>query len=202
MPSLQTLTSLLSHYGYFLLLPLAIVEGPIVTVIAAFLASMGIFNIYAVYAIAIFGDFAGDSMWYWAARSQGERFLHFVIRHGKKMGITNERVDGAEMMLKAHFYKTVVVGKVTNIVMLPIIIASGALRVPYRKFITATLSLDVPKDLIFTVVGFYFGKYFARIDSGLNKFYFSATALLVVGGIFFTGLRYVRAYFTKKYEIR
>jgi len=39
----QIIFQFLKHYGYFAMLPLMIVEGPVVTIIAAMLASLGAF---------------------------------------------------------------------------------------------------------------------------------------------------------------
>jgi len=52
--------SLLLTYKYLILIPLAVVEGPIITVIAGFLITLGYMNIFLVYLIVIAGDLAGD----------------------------------------------------------------------------------------------------------------------------------------------
>ena len=61
----------LAVYGYAALLPLAIIEGPAVTVFAAFLAAQGVFDVVGVYAIVVLGDLIGDVLHYavgrWAA---------------------------------------------------------------------------------------------------------------------------------------
>ena len=61
----------LAVYGYAALLPLAIIEGPAVTVFAAFLAAQGVFEVVGVYAIVVLGDLVGDVLHYavgrWAA---------------------------------------------------------------------------------------------------------------------------------------
>ena len=61
----------LAIYGYAALLPLAIIEGPAVTVFAAFLAAQGVFDVVVVYAIVVLGDLVGDVLHYavgrWAA---------------------------------------------------------------------------------------------------------------------------------------
>ena len=61
----------LAVYGYAALLPLAIIEGPAVTVFAAFLAAQGVFDVVGVYAIVVLGDLVGDVLHYavgrWAA---------------------------------------------------------------------------------------------------------------------------------------
>lgn len=54
----------LAVYGYAALLPLAVIEGPAVTVFAAFLAAEGVFSVAAVYVVVVIGDLLGDVVYY------------------------------------------------------------------------------------------------------------------------------------------
>ena len=56
------LLALLNAYGIAILAPLAIIEGPIVTVIAAWLASLGLLNLWEVLICVILADLVGDSL--------------------------------------------------------------------------------------------------------------------------------------------
>src|SRR5450432_4605817 len=55
---------LLTQYKYLLLFPLAIVEGPIIAVIAGFLCINGFLNLFIVYPIIVAGDLIGDTICY------------------------------------------------------------------------------------------------------------------------------------------
>lgn len=59
---LQQIILLLTAHKYLFLFPAAVVEGPIVTVIAGFLSSLGIFNIFIAYAVVVVSDIVGDIM--------------------------------------------------------------------------------------------------------------------------------------------
>ena len=50
--------TLMQGHGLWLVGPMAVIEGPIVTVIAAYLAKLGYMNIWAVYAVCVLGAFA------------------------------------------------------------------------------------------------------------------------------------------------
>jgi membrane protein DedA with SNARE-associated domain len=43
----------LVHYKYVVLFPIMVVEGPIITVLAGFLASLGSLNLLAAYSIVV-----------------------------------------------------------------------------------------------------------------------------------------------------
>ena len=59
---------LLQTWGYFVMLWLMIVEWPIITIIAAFLASIGMFDIYIVALLWWAGDMIGDNLFFWVGR--------------------------------------------------------------------------------------------------------------------------------------
>lgn len=62
--SFQQIISLLTAYKYFFLFPIVVVEGPIITVIAGFLSSLGYLNIIIAYLVVVAGDIVGDSAYY------------------------------------------------------------------------------------------------------------------------------------------
>ena len=75
---MNNIINLLLHYKYLILLPLSVIEGPIITVIAGFFATMGIFNPYLVYTIAVVGDIFGDTLAYGIGRWGSVPFInHF-----------------------------------------------------------------------------------------------------------------------------
>ena len=62
------LSNLISNHGIAILAPLALIEGPIVTVIAAFLAREGLLALWQVVACVILADVAGDVLHYGVGR--------------------------------------------------------------------------------------------------------------------------------------
>ena len=62
------ITSLISNHGLAILAPLSIIEGPIVTVIAAYLARQGLLVLWQVAICVIIGDLLGDLLYYSVGR--------------------------------------------------------------------------------------------------------------------------------------
>ncbi len=60
MIGLETLTVLMAKHGLAVIAPVAVLEGPIVTVIAAWLASQHLFSVWSVSAVVILADLVGD----------------------------------------------------------------------------------------------------------------------------------------------
>jgi membrane protein DedA with SNARE-associated domain len=148
--------------GLLLLFPLAVIEGPIVTVIAAYLASLGYMNVYAVFAVAVSADLVGDSILY----SLG-RFGYDLTR---KRLPARLRIDAGQLAPIAEYFRlrggrTLLVGKLTHAVGFIILFAAGVSRMPFLSFIWYNLLGTLPKSLFFVVIGFTIGYAYKEIDS-------------------------------------
>lgn len=180
--SLQAISALIIHYRYALLLPIAIVEGPIVTIIAAFLASTGVLNVYLVYLIAVAGDIIGDCIYYAIGRSGGYALIH---KYGKYLGITEERIKAVEAHYDRHFLKTLIFGKVTQAPVLAVIVVAGITKTNFWKFFWSVVLVTIPKALVFTLVGYFLGKSFPAFAHYLDSYLALMWVALILGFIFY-----------------
>ncbi|MFH0804797.1 MAG: DedA family protein [Patescibacteria group bacterium] len=177
MPSLPEITQWLIQYGYFVLFPIMVIEGPIITVIAGFLSSVGALNPFIAYAVVVAGDLAGDSIYYFLGRSG--RYTS-IERWGRFLGITPARVARLETHFGSHTGKTLIAGKLTHAVGSVILTAAGVARVPYRRFLWYNFLATIPKSLVFLLIGFYFGSAIARINRFLTFGTLAMIALLAL----------------------
>lgn len=164
--SLDYLASLIAQYKYYILLPLMIIEGPIATVIAAFLSALNILNIYIVYALAVAGDVIGDIVYYLIGRLG----RHSIIpRYGQHLGITEEKISYAEKHYKKHLKKTIFWGKVTQAPVLVVLVTAGIAKVDFKKFLLTVFFITLIKALVFSIIGFYFGRSYYLINKYLDR---------------------------------
>lgn len=176
----------LEAYKYIILFPFAIVEGPIISVIAGFLASLGQMNIVLVYVVVVLGDVVGDAIYYMVGR-WGRTGL--VDRLGHYVGATKERIARMEQHLHTHLGKTLLFGKWGHTFGAPILLASGAARVPFSRFMFINTLGTLLKSLILVAVGYYFGRAYVQINHYINYGALAITAvvlIIVLGYIFFT----------------
>jgi len=157
-----------------------VVEGPIVTILAGFLASLGYVNLFLVYLIIVAGDVTGDCIWYAAGR-WGRR--GFSGRWGKYTGITPERLLRIERHFEKHAGKTLLLGKLTHAVGSLVLVGAGVARVKPRRFILFNLMATVPKSLALLLFGYYFGKAYGQAGNVLNYLALGMIALTVLGAI-------------------
>lgn len=156
--------SLLIHYGYFIYLPLAVIEGPIVTIVAGFLTSLGYFNALAIYILAILGDLIGDTLYYVLGRRGNE----YLLARKKFLWINIEQLKKLKNHFDKHLGKTILLGKWTHAIGAPILIAAGMAQVSFKKYILFNIIGTAPKMLAFLIIGYYFGQAYKRIDAYFN----------------------------------
>ena len=164
--TLDHLLQLIQSYGLWLLAPFAIIEGPIVTVIAAYIARMGYMNVYAVYVVCAVADLVGDAMYYGIGRL-GPAFL--PERWLARMGMGQAR----QLALSDHFAtkggRTLLFGKWTHSTGLPIMLASGMARMNFLSYMWYNLIGTVPKTAVFVALGYFIGQAYSSIDTYIAR---------------------------------
>ena len=166
MVGLEVVTALLAKYGLVLVAPIAVLEGPIVTVIAAWLATRGFFPLWALALVVIAADLIGDLLFYalgrWGRGVLPPRLLD-------RFGLGAARLDA----LAAHFEvkggRTLLFGKFTHSIGFAVLVAAGAGRMKLGQFLFFNLLGTVPKSLFFVALGYGFGAAYARIDHWISR---------------------------------
>src|SRR3989338_9998595 len=103
------IVGLIIQYRYFILFPLAALEGPVVAFAVGFLVSLGYFNPLLSYSILLLGDLIPDSICYYIGRHGERRAL--ISRYGLKIGITEERFAVIKHLWHEHGFKTMFFSK-------------------------------------------------------------------------------------------
>jgi membrane protein DedA with SNARE-associated domain len=160
MPSLDSLIQLLVTYKYLLLLPVSIVEGPIISIIAGFLCSKGVLSLFVTYPVLIMGDLLGDTMYYSIGRWGGRGFIN---KWGKIFGIKDGKFLRTENQFKNHGKKTLIFGK-TQAMGGVILVAAGLGKMPYLRFIWLNFVTTIVKSFLLLITGYYFGHAYRLID--------------------------------------
>jgi len=160
----QAVQNYLALYGYVALLPLLVIEGPAVTVIAAFLASQDLLDVWAVYAIAVLGDLIGDMLYYAAGRWTLRRITD---PRGRWATRVRERVAQLAPRIRTRAGAMLLFGKLTHSAGFAVLLAAGAAHVSVRRFLLFNLAGTVPKSLLLVVVGYWFGRLYAATQADL-----------------------------------
>ncbi len=161
------LLSILEHYKYWIIFPIAVFEGPIIIIISGFLVSLGYLNGWIAYLVVIIADMIGDSLYYSIGRFWGKS--KFIKRIGKYIGYDEESEKYIEDHFRRHKIKTFMIGKVTHGLGGTIQIASGIAKVTYAEFFWLSLIGTAPKALGLLILGYYLGSYYENINNYLQN---------------------------------
>jgi len=169
--------------GYFVMLPLMIVEGPIITLTAAFAASLGLFNIYAVFALSLLGNILGDAGYFFIGRIARHTL---VDQYLKKFKIRSSMIEKIEAHLKTHPGKALTLIKLVPPLPTPGLLLAGASKMSPRTFFIYSTLISAGFSLTATLLGYYSGLAVNNLDSYSG--YFEIILLLVllvsIGGYF------------------
>lgn len=171
-----------------------VVEGPIVTVVAGYLAFLGYFNIYEILILALFGDLVGDFICYFLGRFGR---VGIIKKWGHYIGISWNKVEDFEKLFDKHAVKTLLIGKVLHGVGVVPLISAGVAKYDAFKFAFWNIVPTIPKSIILFYLGYHFGKNIEQTDS-IFKIVALVTILVSIGIVMiYVGKKYTEKYIKK-----
>jgi membrane protein DedA with SNARE-associated domain len=174
----QALLSLLSAHPYLLLFPLVLVEGPLATICAGFLISVGVMSWPLAYLLAVTADLTGDSLYYVLGRSGRRPRVH---RHLARLGLTGRRRAKLERALRKDLPRTLVGAKIADVAAIPALVATGLAKVGYGRFLVWDSVATLPKTAALMILGFFFGAQIGPyLDPGSTAILAGAAAILAI----------------------
>lgn len=173
LPSLETtltdLGSRLGNWTYLLVGVLAFLEtsafvgliapGEVAVVFGGFVAGQGAINAVALWIIVWFCAAAGDSTGYVLGRKLGRAW---ALEYGERVGVTAGRFDAVERFFLRHGGKTILIGRFIGFFRSLGPFVAGSARVPYLRFLAASLTGAGLWSAAFVALGYVFYRSFHR----------------------------------------
>ena len=172
---------LLIKYKYIIIFPLAVIEGPIITVISCFLAAQGFLNIFILFFVFMLGDLVGDILYYSIGRYGGIKALR---KWGHLIKLDETKLEKLSLNFQKHDVKILLIGKTQAIGSL-ILITAGISKMKIWRFAIINLLASLPKVLLFMFLGYYFGSAYNAINGYMQKIGIISTLILIVGLILY-----------------
>lgn len=169
------IATIITNHGISILAPLAILEGPIVTVVAAYLASLHLLRLVDVIICVIIGDVIGDCILYWVGRGMLD-WLPVSLR--MRFGVSRRRMAVLIRTFRDNGVRVLVVGKLTHAAGFAVLIAAGAARMSFGTFVLANFLATIPKSLALVALGYLFGSAHALIAE-----WFSLGSVVILAGV-------------------
>ncbi len=160
-----TVVSVISTYGIALLAPVAVLEGPIVSVVAGYLSHIGLLPLWQVIVVVILADVVGDCILYGLGRGM---LKWLPARWREKVGVSDARLEMLAQTFREKGAKVLVVGKLTHAAGFAILLGAGAARMRFDVFVLANLLATIPKSILLVAIGYVFGSQHERIAEYLS----------------------------------
>lgn len=158
--TLETVLDLIQMHPFVVLLPLAIIEGPIVTVIAAWMLKGSLPDLVMVYILCVAGDVMGDAGFY----GLGRQVHRFPRRWRERLGLSEARLSKVSSHFDDHGPATLAFGKLTHSAGMAVLLAAGAAHMPFGRYIGWNFIASLPKTLILMLIGIAFGAAYEAVD--------------------------------------
>ncbi len=179
----QHFLQLLPYWGYPLMFVLMFLEGPFATMIAAFLASQGYFNVGIVFVLSVAGDVLGDIGLYHIGYYGGPKVIEKLQKFLKVRDATVETLTKKFHQNSARliFY----VKSTTGLSYITFTLA-GALRMKLTKFIKNSILGGLVWSSLLVILGYFFGYAAEQISqyikyAGYIIFSAAVIAVIVIG---------------------
>jgi membrane protein DedA with SNARE-associated domain len=165
-----------------------VVPGETTMLLGGAVAGQGEIDIYLLIAIAWFAAWVGDTTSFFVGRRLGR---DFVLRHGPRVGITQERFEKVEDYFSRHGGKTIFIGRWISLVraLAPFIAGSSGMR--YRAFVPFSVLGTGLWASAHILIGYFFSR---SVETGAEYAgkgaFLLATLIVVVGGTIFLVRRF------------
>ncbi len=183
--SFEQIMALVFDHPYVVLLPLTIIEGPLVTLACGVLIAVGRLNPFLAFGIVIAGDLIGDAILYSLGRWAGDRVIS-IFRNNSRIAV---RIKALKTELLGKADRALVIGKLTHGVGALVLLAAGMVRMPFVRFMAVEFGSTLLKSLALLVAGYWIGSSYQLILD--NSLYVSG-ALLLVGVVAFWAMLFRR----------
>ena len=177
----MTFESLLADvgaYGAAILLPLSILEGPIVTILAGYASRLGMFQVPVAFVIVVLGDLIGDAVFYFLGMHGVGRIPQ---RWREKLGLMPDRVAALSEHFDAKGGRTLILAKITHSAGAAVMVAAGFARMNFPLFMWYNLLGTVPKSAALLALGYVLGEAATQLGPTITEGSLVLLFLIIVG---------------------
>jgi membrane protein DedA with SNARE-associated domain len=174
----ESLAPALITYRYWILIPLAFIEGPTVAFVTGTLIPAGYFNLYLAYGIFIVKDFVVDGLCYYSGRFAGN--TPFVKRLLTRAHVTGAHIDHVRLLWDRQRWRTVCIAKLSWGISPVLLAVAGIVAVPVTVFFRCAVGIALVQYGVLLGLGYYFGDAIGDVSRAIRVIgYIFAGAVLV-----------------------
>ncbi|MFI5362247.1 MAG: DedA family protein [Elusimicrobiota bacterium] len=163
----------LARYKYQVIFPIAVLEGPIVTIISGILIARGDLHPLPTFAIIFAADMVSDPALYLIGR-----FGRHLLQKIAYFEVPPAGLRRLERQFERQPLETMIVGKLSYGLGSLFVAAAGAGRMPWVKFLEYIGLVDACKSCLLLLLGYFYGRAILHL-SGYLQYYAIAVIVLV-----------------------
>lgn len=163
--------------GYFLTFVGMFMFGPIIISAAAFAAALGYFNVWIIFAIAVFGELAIDLVLYVIGYFSR---IAVVEKYSRVFGMPENTIEKLEQLIHLHPGKTLTAIKLAPILPVPGLMLVGSTHMPVKKFASINFLIALIRAAIFMVIGYYFGQIYDSVSGYVKNIGYAIGVLAII----------------------
>lgn len=182
--SVEHVTELILQYRYVILIPLSLIEGPLIAFVAGTLASLDYFNMYALAAIFFIRDVGLDGVYYAVGHFGGR--TNFAKRMLNKIGITTDHLEQVRVLWEKRPFWTMFIGKLSYGIASAFIVVAGTVKMPLVTFFKYGSIVAILQYGTLLLLGYFLGESLGGSIANIiaNMQYAIAFAAIAISGYY------------------
>ncbi|HVO01449.1 MAG TPA: VTT domain-containing protein [Candidatus Cybelea sp.] len=174
------IADLIATYKYYVILPIALFEAPLMSIVIGFFAASREINLGLAFAIVALGDLIGDTVLYVFGRWCSGWFG----RIGPRMKLSPERVREVLEYFGQRDLRAIAISKLVHGVGFTGLIVAGSIRVPYRRFIITCVLVSLAQSVVLVAIGMLSGQAYQSVAHWLGNLDIVIAAVFLIGLFF------------------
>lgn len=189
------LTQLIIAYRYWIIIPLTVIEGPIVAFSVGTLSSFGYFNPYIAIWIFFVKDLLVDGFFYFLGRYA--RKWRFAQRWLEREGVFAQGVQAMSKQWAEHGWRTMFVSKLPHGLSPAFLATAGMVHFSLKRFWLYAGSIALMQYGLLFVLGYFLGHIVGASSDIVRNIQYGLMAILLVGTVYYIGAWYLRQRFKR-----
>ena len=183
----SVIIKIIIQYKYWIIFPIACVEGPILSILVGFLVSLGYINAFGAYATFLLGDLIPDTLYYYIGRiGRSEK----ILQRYKVL----KKVPRLEHLWHQHAWKTMIFTKLAHGFSVPLLVTAGLAHLKIGRFLELAIPVSIAQYAVLMLVGYYFGSSYTELKTIIEHADFIvALSILLVFFLYLLLARRMRA---------
>ena len=138
----------LGYWNYFFLFIFVIIQGPLVKLLSGAVASSTNLNLYLVILVSILASMTADIGWYYLGRLG-------KIQNKKSNKKRKQLAYLLQNAMHRHYFKVLVLGKISLGLAIPSMVAAGVVRISWRKWLPAVFVGEFLYTIMLILTGYF-----------------------------------------------